>query len=95
MMDSDKADKMLTAIGVALVSLPETLPIAIPEINSDPHMKFILLVFAAIGLAIVKQSQPVGGASSLSDADVKRIAAEQERQRMARVQKVREAGQRG
>ena len=89
-------DKVLTAIAGAFVLLPGTVSALVPEAASDPRIMVVLIMLAAVGAAILKQSPPaLQRDSGLSDDDVKRIAAEQERLRLARVKAVREAGQRG
>lgn len=79
-------DKLLTALATVLVALPGTASL-VPHLDLTPLGQFLLLVLAMAGGAILK-FQP---GPSLSDEDVKRIAAE--RERLQRVARVRAAGE--
>ncbi len=87
------ADKVLTAIAGALVLLPTAVPAMVPEAAADPRLLAALAMLSLIGAAILKQSPPaMRKDAGLSDEDIQRIAAEQERLRRERVNLVRTAG---
>ena len=73
-------DKMLTALATVMVALPGTAAL-VPDLDLTPTAQFVLLVLALLGAAILKY-QP---GAAMSDADVRRIAAQQERIRMGLV----------
>ena len=73
-------DKILTALATVMVALPGTAAL-VPDLDLTPTAQFVLLVLALLGAAILK-FQP---GAAMSDADVRRIAAQQERIRMGLV----------
>ena len=73
-------DKILTALATVMVALPGTAAL-VPDLDLTPTAQFVLLVLALLGAAILKY-QP---GAAMSDADVRRIAAQQERIRMGLV----------
>ena len=78
-------DNLLTAIAGVLVALPGTVAL-VPDLRVSPEFQAALLILALVGAAILKQSRPAGSKDGeLSDADVRRIAAQQERIRMGLV----------
>lgn len=70
-------DKILTALATVMVALPGTAAL-VPDLDLTPTAQFVLLVLALLGAAILK-FQP---GAAMSDEDVRRIAAQQERIRM-------------
>jgi len=82
---------LIAALATVLVALPGTASL-VPNLDLTPLGQFILLVLALVGAAVLKL-QP---GMSLSDEDVRRIAAERERMRREEIAKVKAAGgQRG
>lgn len=86
-------DKLLTALAGVLVVLPNAAG-TVAGLELTPAEHFALLILSLVGAAILKQTQPVGQSSGLSDEDVRRIAEERERIRRREIERVREAGRR-
>ncbi len=83
-------DKLLTALATVLVALPGTASL-VPNLDLTPLGQFILLVLALVGAAVLKM-QPGAG---MSEEDVRRVAAAQERIRMGLARQQQERAARG